>query len=331
MPKESQKPVYLFHGENTFLSNQKVQFWKDSFLKKYGEESNIEYFEEKKLNLSNFETNLKTLPFLCEKKLIIIKNFLSSSNKEDHKRIAQSLEETPDFCIVVFHETKSFEKTSSLYKKIKSIGKIEEFSPLSPSEMANFITKTAKEKNILISIANANHLAMQCGFEIYKCINELEKLSIFNNNLEITKQIIDDFVTPSLSTTIFKLTDALADKKAKESIKTLSTLIESGEELTKIFFMIVRHFRILIQVFDMYKKGENQISITKRLKQHPFVIQKTMSQSKNFTFEKLKTIYQTLLKIDTDFKTGKIKIYQGDDREYKLAIEKLILDCCSKN
>ena len=92
--------------------------------------------------------------------------------------------------------------------------------------------------------------------------------------------------------------------------------------------MIVRHFRILIQVHEMAGKNENQHSITQKLKQHPFVIQKTLQQSRNFTSEQLEEIYEKLLEIDVKFKTGIIKTYQQDDSEYKLAMEKLIIECC---
>jgi DNA polymerase-3 subunit delta len=325
----TQPNIFLFYGEDTYSSNQKAKFWRDQFMKKYGDNSNIEIFDGKTLDITQFATNIGTIPFLCEKRLIIIKNFLSTANREDQKSIATTLEKAPPFCILVFHETSAPDKVASLYKKIKKIGKIEEFKHLTPLELTNWILKQAKSQNINISRVTANYLSLHCGSELWRISSELEKLKTFANNQEITQEMIDEFVTPSLSASIFKLTDAISEKNPKVSIRTLETLKETGEELTRIFFMIVRHFRILLQVHEMASKGENQYSITKKLKQHPFVIQKTLSQSKNFTQEQLEKIYAALLQIDIDFKTGIIKSYQGDDSEYKLAMEKLIIECCS--
>ncbi len=323
------KPIFLFCGEDTYSSNQKLKFWTDQFIEKYGENSNIEIIDGKNLDIKNFTTNIETIPFLSEKRLIIIKNFLSTSDKETQKIISDSLEKTPDFCIVVFHETSEIEKTTSVYKKIKTIGKIEEFAPLSPAELTKWILNKAKKETININSKTANFLTLHCGCELWRISNELEKLQTFADGKEITQKMIEDLITPSLSASIFRLTDSISEKNAKESLKTLETLSSTGEELSRIFFMIVRHFRILLQVHEMAKKNENKLTITKKLKQHPFVIQKTLSQSKVFTTEKLENIYQNLLKIDTDFKTGMIKTYQGDDSEYKLAIEQLIINCCS--
>ncbi|MFH1284434.1 MAG: DNA polymerase III subunit delta [Candidatus Peregrinibacteria bacterium] len=328
MPEtEAKKPVYLFYGEDTYSSNEKVKFWKDEFAKKYGSDS-MEVIDGKNMDISNFITNLEAVPFLSEKRLIVVKNFLAEADKDNQKKIAQALKNIPDFCIVVFHETQDPNKTTSLFKKIKQIGTVTDFEHPSPGQLAKWILEKAKGENIKISPREAHVLSTRCGLERWRVANELDKLKLYANGTEITEKMIDELVTPSLTESIFKLTDAIAGKNPRESLKTLGILKDSGEELTKIFFMIVRHFRILIQVHEMREKGASQPEITQKLKAHPFVIQKTSAQSKNFTTEKLEKIYRKLLEIDRDFKTGIIKIYQGDDSEYKLAIEKLIIDCC---
>lgn len=329
MPQnDNQKTIFLFCGEDTYSSHQKLIFWKSEFIRKYGEESNIEVFEGDKMDIAQFDTNIETMPFLSDKRLIIIKNFIAESEKAAQEKVAKALEKMPDFCIIVFHENGPAEKTSILYKKIKELGNIEEFNHLSPAEMTKWILSTAKKQFISMSNSTAGYLAIHCGSELWRVSNELEKLKVFAEDKEVTTHMIDELVTPALSASIFKLTDSIAVKNAPDSLRTLETLIDCGEELTMVFFMIVRHFRILIQVQDMAQKKEPQTSITKKLKQHPFVIQKTLSQCRNFNAKKLEEIYQKLLKIDTAFKTGRIKTYGEDNSEYKLAIEKFIVDCC---
>jgi len=187
---------------------------------------------------------------------------------------------------------------------------------MTPAQLTQWILKEAKTREFIISPTVANYLSQHCGNELWRISSELEKIGVFAGENPITQAIIDDQVTPSLSASIFKLTDLLSERNSKESLKILQILKDSGEDLTRVFFMMV-------------SKNEPSHSITKRLKQHPFVIQKTSSQAKNFTSEQLETIYEKLLEIDTKFKTGQIKTYQGDDREFQLAIEKLIIDCCS--
>lgn len=321
------KKIFLLSGEDSYSSYEKLKTWKEGFIKKYGDTS-IEVIEGKSLDPAEFGTNIETMPFLSEKRLIIVKNFFKEAPAENQKQVAKSLDRSQDSSVIFFYETEPIDKRTILYKKILEIGEIEEFPTLTENAITKWILAKATEKNIKISYETANFLAVQCGLDLWTISNEIGKLESFSDKKEITKQMIEQIVTPSISTSIFKLTDAIANKNLKESLETFRTLLDSDEEVTKIFFMIVRHFRILIQVFDLLSKNEPPFSITKKLKQHPFVIQNMTKQSRNFTLEKLEDIYQKLLKIDKDFKTGIIKSFQGDTNELELAVEKLIIECC---
>lgn len=327
------KSIYLFHGEDNYSSTQKLNFWKKEFIRKYGEAAHIEIFEGKEIKATEFITNLETLPFLAEKRFIIVKNIFAATKnekqKETIKAVADSLDKTPDFCILIFHEIGAPDKRLSLYKKIQTLGTIEEFPALKPAEITNWIVKRAVEIGVNIDISTANYLAQHSGPELWTISNELDKLSAFAGTTNITKQMIDDLCVPSITASVFKLTDSIAGKNVKESLKVLKALEASGEDPFKTFFMIVRHFRILLQVQDMLSRNENQFSITKKLKQHPFVIQKTSQQAPNFNAKKLKAIYGKLLEIDVKVKTGVVRSYGSDAKEFHLEVEKFIIECCN--
>ncbi len=325
---QEKKSVYLFYGEDKYSGSQKLKFWQEEFIKKYGDNS-LEILEANNLNIQEFSTNLETLPFLSEKKMVVIKDFLKRGKDEESKIMASTIEKTPDFCILILYENEMPDKTNPVYKKIVKIGKPEEFKAPDVNEISSWIFERAKKENIKMSFSLANYLSQYAGSDLWTISNELEKLKNLASEKEITMKMIEEICTPSLSASIFKLTDSIAAKKVKDSLKTFEILRESGEDLIKVFFMIVRHFRILIQVNEMLNKGENGFSITKKLKQHPFVIQKTSAQSKNFNSTKLEEIYKKLLEIDRKVKTGIIKSYKTDNREFHLAIEKLIIDCCN--
>ena len=327
--KQDKKSIFLFCGDDTFSSHQKLQHWKKGFIQKYGEDAPIEILDGKKLDLQNLSTDIETLPFLADKKLLIIKDFFAQKKTEEGKKLAEIIEKTPDFCVVIFHENISPPKNVTLYKRIAKLGTIEEFPELSPQKTANWIIGRAKTLGIKIGFASANYLAQHCGTNLWQISNELNKLHTYAQDQEITNEMIDALTTPSLSASIFKLTDSLGSKNRRAALQTFKTLQESGEDVIRTFFMIVRHFRILIQVKDLLAHQENQFSMAKKLKQPPFVIKKNSEQSRNFSSEDLRAIYQSLLEIDTRFKTGKIKTYQTDNRELLLAIEKLIINCCT--
>lgn len=322
------KSIFLFHGENNFQTYQKLKFWKEEFLKKFGEEA-LEIIEGKELMKTDFLTNIQALPFFSEKRMIIVKDFLQEKNKDEQKTVAENLDNSHESCLIIFYETAAAEKSNPIYKKIGKIGEIHELKDLKPPEINRWIQEKAKAENINIDFSTINYFSQHCGTNLWTLNNEMEKLKLFCLNNKISTEAINALCTPSLSSSIFKLIDFLAEKNYKKALQALEILHENNEDPIKIFFMIVRHFRILVQVLEMLQKNENQVTITKKLNQHPFVIQKAISQSRNFKIQEVQKIYEKLLEIDIKSKTGIIKSYANNDTQFKLAIEHFILDCCN--
>ena len=72
--------------------------------------------------------------------------------------------------------------------------------------------------------------------------------------------------------------------------------------------MLVRQFKILLQVRECLNQGQTARVIANRLKLHPFVVQKSLLPARRFLIPVLKNIGQRLLVIDEQAKTGRIDI-----------------------
>ncbi len=353
MPDKTQKKssLYFFYGEDTYSIAKKVQFWVENFKAKY-DESNIEIVEGKHIDLKEFATNLTSMPFLSDKRLVIVENFLEGADTDTQKEMVEILNtELPDFCILVFTENKMPDKRTSLFKTLCKLGTTEEFKPMSPYELTRWITEETKKRGGKIANTEADFLGQHVGPNLWQLSNEIDKLISATENSQtinkettnqpstslepknspspITKALILDLVTPSLSSSIFKLTDALAVKDRTTSLKIFSILVASGEEALMIFYMIVRHFRILIQTKYLVDTGTtDQTSIARELKCHPFVAMNSAKQCRNFDMPTLKKIYAELLELDKSFKSGRVKITADDQSEMLFEIERFIIKNC---
>ncbi|MFA4891314.1 MAG: DNA polymerase III subunit delta [Candidatus Gracilibacteria bacterium] len=323
--------IYFFYGEDTYSISKKIKFWTDQFEQKHGGDTNIETIEGKELDPKKFGTNLQAMPFLAEKRLVIVRDFLSNAKTDDQKIVAEILDkEIPDFCVLVFSETSIPDKRTSLFKLLNKIAKVEEFQSLPPPQLINWVMDETAKREGQIGRIEADFLAQRVGPNLWQLSNEIDKLiSATTKSSPITKRLIEDLVTPSLSSSIFRLTDSIATKNRKGSLQVFKTLVDSGEDLMMIFYMLVRHFRILIQAHFLVNEGNDPTSIARKLKQHPYVATTASNQSKNFTREQLKKIYEQLLEIDKSFKTGRIKITADDNRELLLEIERFIINTCN--
>lgn len=319
-------PLFLFHGEDTYSLRQKVNFWKEEFLKKHGD-VNLEVLEGKDLEPDQFLVNVTSVPFLSEKRLMVVKNIFSHS-PEANKKIAEALESIPDFSIVLFTEEIAIDKRTTLYKRLEKLGTITEFPPLTGSKLLSWIFGKCKDMGAEINEEAAIYLSELVGGDLYRLENELIKVGHHASGGIITKKEIELLVNTTLDTSIFQLTDALATKNLKRSISLLHQLLESGDELGHILHMVVRQFRIIIQAKELSLQGLRKSAIVPKIKEHPYAVGIAVMQSANFSMDQLKEIYRTLLEIDTKLKTGGIKTLAGDSREFTLAMDKLVAEVC---
>jgi len=321
------KNLYLFYGPDTYSAWNKSRFWRKEFEKKYGD-FNVSIFDGEHLSAADFYEAVNSVPFLGEKKLILVRDFLRDGRDEEQKKVAEKLEDIPDFSFVLFIEQENPDARTTLFKKLKQVGVVEEFEPPVGPQLAAWIQQQVAQKKGTIGPREARLLADTVGPNLWQMNQEIEKLTVYAQEKPISADAIEQLASPNLSTSIFKFTDQLSSKDMKGAVRTLRILLESGEDLIRILFMIVRHFRILIQVRSCVDQKMNRSQIGQKIKEHPYVITTALGQSKHFNLPTLAHIYELLLKIDNDIKGGRIRMTGNDTTELQLALEKFIVRLC---
>ena len=321
--------LFLFYGDNNYNAHKEMTRWENAFVQKHGD-FNIQIYDDGELDYSELKNAVQTLPFAAEKRLVIIKNYMAQSSNDDQQKTAALLENLPEHCVLLFIERQKPDARTTLYKRLNTIGQLKEFKALDPSELVQWIATESPKKGLNIKSQQAQTIANLVGSDLWQLDQELEKLAIYSQTEPLTEQVTENLISPNLSSSIFKLTDAVASKRLKNAIEILSTLITSGEDLFQIFYMIARQFRLLIQIKACDKENMTSDKIAKKLKEKPFTITTHLNQCKNFNEKQLHNIFEQLLNIDIAIKSGKIRTTTDDQTELRLALEKLIVSICRK-
>lgn len=337
------KNLFLFTGQETFLIHEQINTWKKAFEEKHGGDINLNTIDGRKAEIGEVIAQIETSPFLSEKRLIFIEGLpeapkARNANKitkkdekreEQFKKLVEYLEKIPESSVVVFVQFNP-DKRKSLYKKIVQLANIKTFESLSGAVLNKWIQNRIKNYNASIDISSAEYLTSLTGQDLWRIDQELKKLASYTDGRSITKQDIDHLVVPTIEANVFHLTDALGSKNPRQAIKNLHRSMSAGENLRQVFYMIVRQFRLFLQVGGYLGNYPNTSpnNIATSLKLHPFVARNTMNQLKHFNVSELKKAYERLLEIDVGLKTSKIRITTEDQDELAMAIEKFILRFC---
>jgi len=319
------KNIYLFHGEDKSGLKKELNLWTEAFAKKHSADLNLSVIKEDKPDINKILSEIKTVPFMGDKRLVIAYNIYSNCDSDEFDKFIEAIKEIPESTILVLIEEPALRKNAKIIKRISKLGEVKEFKKSKYSLKKDFkkiITKQGKQ----INDRDLDELIFNLGENQNKIQNEALKLSLGTEGERITKEDIDRLVSFDPQISVFKLMDNLSQKEIKKSLNNLVSLVENGEDLVRLFYLLARQIRILIQVKYLYDLKLPPREIAKATELKPFIINKTISQVKNFSYEKLAELLKELLEIDIKIKTGQIKYSKDNKEELLFEIEKFLID-----
>ena len=310
--------IIFIHGDNTFSSRQHLNNLKNKYLTEIDTLGhNLTNINGETTNLSEINNAINTVSLLVRKRMVIITNLFKNKSEENLKNITNffkeaSNNESNETIIIIYEHISEKERLTKIKKELLAILKNTKYSPkpfnkLSNQQITNWIISEIQSKGSNISYNAANLLCTAINGDLWAANSEINKLINYKHPNTIETEDVKIMVTMPFNDNIFGLTDAIGANNASHAINLLNNQFESGSNEFQILEMVRRHFKILLQIKTQIEKNQTQKQIATHTKLHPFVVQKSIAQTKNFTKKKLIDLSNQLTNIDYLAKTGKAK------------------------
>lgn len=338
------KPVYLFYGEENYLIDDLLKRVKISCIDESFETLNYSVLEGKDISFDRLVTACETLPFMSEKKIVVVKDFPLFKNKnkaaeeleglsetKDRKRLAKYIEGLGDhICLIFMEKMDSIRKNNFLYKAIDKSGGVVELKKLRGMDLNDWIQYRFKKYNRKISNHDLRYFIDQTSYfnskqekTLYDLENEILKLSHYiADGEELTREKMDFLMAKPLEMNVFNLLNSISQKNGEKAMKLFNEMYSSNEPVLFILHMIVRQLRNMLYIKALKAKGYMEGEINSKVGLSPFEYKKVLAQSNNFSMPQLEKALFHCLETDKSIKTSSV-----DDR---LVLEILITKLCFK-
>lgn len=322
------RTCYLLTGSEVYLKDRGLETLKKAYIQESLEELNYIIIEGKELNFKDIFNACETLPFMAEKKIVLIKDIvevMESDPKELDEKLGSYIESLGDYvCLLIIDKFNNFKKTTKLYKAIKKQGGVVEFSKLRGKDLNLWVEKEFKGYGKSISYSNISYFIQQSAYgdynstkNLYDLQNEILKVVNYAGEGDITKGHIEDAMIRTLDNNIFNLLDSINRKDRDSALGILNDLYLSNEPIQRILFMIIRQIRLLLG-YKLYKeRGDDGGSIQKKLQIKDYEFKKISSEANKFHRDNLIGALEHILDLDIKQKTS--------SNDEKLALEMLII------
>lgn len=304
--------ILFLYGEDTFRSRRYV----DQSIEKFKRERdpqgyNVIKLDAEKIEPSRIFAEIASAPFLAAKRMIVVDNILSVSDKEFLAALQEKLQASriPESNVVIFIQTETPSKTKeakALFEVLKKEPFAQEFAAPTPDKLQAWIKKELADRQIAIAPDAAAYLAQHSGGDVWFLNGVLAQVAAYAAGRTIVLADAKLFMGEKLDGTVFTMIEAFVAGRREFGIRLLYELRQQGQDDFQIFNLLVWQFRSLLSIADLVERepGVPADVIAGRTGLHPFVVKKSLGVVQRYNVATLRKLYEELHAIDFKTKTG---------------------------
>lgn len=302
--KEKYFPIYFLFGEDEYAIDKTIEE-----IRKKIEPLILSEFDKEFITL-NKTSNLKQIldvaysfPFGSGKKLLVLKNFETLSNKKD---FTEYINNPAEFTIVV---CANYGKINDLSKEPYSIlinkKYIFEAKVEKGEDLLEWIINKAQKINLDLDYNIAQALMEIVGED--KSLLEAQLEKIYNYSLSNPKYSFEDIknlVSPTKQYSIFDLQDSLAFGDKSKALEVAYNLLDAGFEIVFIISMLSKFITTIAQISELVKSNVNDNEAAGMLKVSWYYYVNCKKAIKLINDDRLIKASRALLNADLAIKTS---------------------------
>ena len=328
---------WILHGEDEFQRTEFLAKLKEDLGDPAMLDLNTTIIDGRRASLAQITHAADSVPFLGARRLVIVEGLLSrlAGGKKQGQGGAESdadeglpgvqtaliqglrdyVQHVPESTWLIFLESNSLPASQPLRALVQgdgAPGAMREFRPFSamkkdgPTLLTDWTKDRARRKGVELAPDALRLLTTYVGYDLRLMDQELEKLSVHaGNQTKVTPADVRQLVTAVREADIFEMVDSLGRREVQRAVVLLHQMLDEGKAALYLLTMIVRQFRIMLQVKELAALGLSESEIARELRLHEFVVKKGNLQARAFTFVQLTRIYEALAATDEAIKTGK--------------------------
>ncbi len=221
-------PAYAVFGKEPFLRRQAVAEIIDRVLGDADPTLGLcAYDGGESVELAGVLDDLRTLPFLTPRRLVVVRD--ADSFISQHRDKLEDYLDKPSPTGVLLLEGKSLPANTRLYKRIKAVGEVVVCDPIKPQAMAGWLTERARSAyGVKLDPQAAALLRELVGDEMGLLDSELLKLSLYvGERRQIAVADVHALTGQSREEQIWGIMNAIAERDAGKALSLWENVWET--------------------------------------------------------------------------------------------------------
>ncbi len=297
----------ILHGSD----HSRIQKNVSALKNKYKIDTPLIYIDAANQKIEDLLFEMDSYSIFDDAKMIVVENCTFLSSKDTTKYDIQQLINRSEIDTVVVYCCLSdkLDQRKKLVKELISKSQVISCIALDEKSKATYVNEICEKIGLYMEYDALKRFNTIIGLDSLRIENELNKLKLYADS--ITVDDVMALVSPEPLNDVFKMVNALFDKKALLFLAFYRNFRELNMEPVAINGLLSGQIRFLFQVKVLMEEGKSKESIATELKAHPYRIQLTMQRANRFDCDELLDMLDSLATLDQSIKTGKIDKDEG--------------------
>jgi len=331
--------LYILWGQDDYSLGESLEEIKRGIGNQALLAANTTTLDGQQMTLDQLRTVCETLPFLAERRLVIVKGLLErfeprgkssrrkkitrvTNHQNEYKSLGAYISKLPDSTILVLVGGRITSK-NPLLSELSARARVKSFPLLRGTRLRQWIQRHVMEEGGAISPQAIDLLAKLVDGNLWIMANEINKLILFTSGRRIEEGDVNMIVSYAQQANVFAMVDAILEFKTGLAEQLLHQLLQIGASSAYLLVMLSRQVRMIIRVKELRNQRKSEVEIRNKLGlTSEFAWHKTREQAERYPLGRIKEVYHKLLEADLSIKTGK---YEGE-----LALNILIAELCRR-
>jgi DNA polymerase-3 subunit delta len=307
---ETTPVVYVFHGEDEYAIAQVIAGMEVEMGDPGTASLNTSHLDGRNLSLDDLQTTAASIPFMGDRRLVIVTNMLGSLNiPASQEKFLKVLESLPSSTRLVFVENKSLPEKHWLVSwavQTPQIAFTKHFAPRTGHALATWIQEQAHQAGGSFTPAAAELLAGLVGEDPRMANQEIHKLLAYvNYQRPVEADDVRDITPDASNLENYALANALRERNPRKALQVLCKELDRTEPYL-LMGSITHQFRTLLCARDVLDRGGDMRSLVNEMKITEGHARHLYQQAQKVTSAELEDIYRRLLAIDEAIKTSQM-------------------------
>lgn len=282
--------AFLLYGKERFMIDWAIRSLKNAVLNPATESMNCSVFNEKENTKDEVIAACETLPFMSERKVVIVKDL--------DLDLSDYITDLPNTTLLIIVQ-ETVDKRKSLYKTIEKVGLAYDFTALDEATLVSWVHKripNISKQDLLMFATTAGYFDKERSYELYSFENDLSKAkALYEGKEQITYDDMLAISSADLENNAFKLLDAAFSERKSEAMRMLNEY-KTISDILKFHGLLCSQLEIMLEA----RENPNPTGI------NPYRLKKAVEASKKLTTARLKAALSACYKLESEIKSGRI-------------------------